>query len=209
MNIVIVFEGRCYVFPVFGDCCEKCGCYKSYHSIQSHYRYVDKSEKYKVDNSYQIRQIRENFYRERNLMYEEYNRKISQKRIKENELNNLNGQKTILNNKKNEYINEKKAIDGNIDKMNKELTLTMLEFKKIYQNIKDVSMNFNHIQIENQYIESLINISDEIGDKTEQIKKLKESKKYNEIIEDIQKISIEELNKLGVDYLFENKIIKM
>ncbi len=164
------FLGRCYVFPVFGDCCEKCGCYKSYHSIQSHYRYVDKSEKYKVDNSYQIRQIRENFYRERNLMYEEYNRKISQKRIKENELNNLNGQKKILNNKKNEYINEKKAIDGNIDKMNKELTLTMLEFKKIYQNIKDVSMNFNHIQIENQYIESLINISDEIGDKTEQIK---------------------------------------
>ena len=182
---------------------------KIYHSIQSHYRYVDKSEKYKVDNSYQIRRIRENFYRERNIMYEEYNRKISQKRIKENELNNLNGQKTILNNKKNEYINEKKAIDGNIDKMNKELTLTMLELKKIYQKIKDVSMNFNHIQIENQYIESLINISDEIGDKTEQIKKLKESKKYNEIIEDIQKISVEELNKLGVDYLIETKIIKM
>ena len=93
--------------------------------------------------------------------------------------------------------------------MNKELTLTMLELKKIYQKIKDVSMNFNHIQIENQYIESLINISDEIGDKTEQIKKLKESKKYNEIIEDIQKISVEELNKLGVDYLIETKIIKM
>ena len=53
------------------------------------------------------------------------------------------------------------------------------------------------------------NISDEIGDKTEQIKKLKESKKYNEIIEDIQKISVEELNKLGVDYLIETKIIKM
>ena len=197
------FLNRCYIFPVFGSYCEKCGCYKSSHYLYDHHRYVDKEEKYKINNDNQIQQVRDNFNRERDRIYEEYNRKKNEKEEKENELNNLNHKKSILINQKNEYINKKEKIKGNINIINKDLALLMLELKRIYQKIKDIAMNANHTEIENKYIESLIDRLEDIGDKTDQIKILKEFKKYNEIFEEIQKISEEELIRFGADYILD------
>ena len=173
------FLDRCYIFPFFGNCCERCGCYKSSHSLHSHYRYVDKENKYKINNDYKIMQVRDDFNKERDRIYREYYTKINEKQRKENELNNLNKEKNALYNQKIDYINEKEIINENIKKLNKEITFSFLELKRIDQKIKDIAMNFNHNEIENHYIDSLIDEIEKIGEKTEQAKKLKKLKKYN------------------------------
>ena len=94
--------------------------------------------------------------------------------------------------------------------MNKELTLVILELKKEYEKIKNIGMNTFHIEIENEYIDSLISRLDLIGEKNEEIIKLKDYKKYNNIFQETEKISTDILIQFGIDYYMEifNKLIK-
>ena len=62
-------------------------------------------------------------------------------------------------------------------------------------------MNQFHIEIENEYIESLVERLEQIGIKDNtQIKKLKEFKRYNEIYQGLKDISTDDLILNGSEY---------
>jgi hypothetical protein len=73
--------------------------------------------------------------------------------------------------------------------------------------INKIKQVLNKILIENEYIESLISKMMEINEKNDQIKKLKENKKYNQIFQELNKLSLEELIKN--DDIFWNEFKKV
>ena len=119
----------------------------------------------------------------------------------ERELNSLNSQKNQLNNKKNNYINDKQRVNENIEKIYKDITITVLNLINISKRIQNMAMNKFHIEIENEYIESLIERVEQIDIKDKsQIMKLKEFKRYNEIYQGLKDISSDDLILNGSEY---------
>ena len=127
----------------------------------------------------------------------------------QNELNDLYNQKNELNNKKNNYINDKEKINQKIETINKDITLTILELLNISYKINNFAMNQFHLEIENEYIDTLISRIEEIGYKDDkQIKQLKEFRKYNKIYQELKDTSEEDLILLGPEsFLKKLKII--
>ena len=201
------FVNRCTVFSMFGGC-ESCGHEKDNHVLHSSSKYVDETERNKVNNYSKIQKVRDNYWEERDRIYEKYNRKMNEKERKENELTKLNNEKSQLNSQQNSYSNEKTKINDKIQKLNMELTLVILELKKIARKIKDIGMNTFHSEIENEYIDSLISRLEMIGEKTNEIVKLKENKKYIDIFMAIENIVEDDLIQFGVDYYFESDPLK-
>ena len=85
----------------------------------------------------------------------------------------------------------------------------MLELLNISNKIKNIAMNQFHADIENEYIDTLIDRIEEIGNKDDkQIKQLKEFKKYSDIYQELKNISEEELTLNGPEYFLKKlKII--
>ncbi len=183
------FVNRCCIFSIFGNSCEECGHSKNYHVLHSGYKYVDEIQEYKINNDSKISKVRNNFWEERERIYNEYYRKKNQKEKEENELFNLNREKNKLNNQKDNYIDEKDTLNKQIQKMNNELILIISEIKKVSEKVKNIGMNTFHVEIENEYIDSLISKLELIGGRNEEIKKLSHFKKYNDIFQEIEKIS--------------------
>ena len=113
-------------------------------------------------------------------------------------------QKNVLDNQKYNYINEKDEINKNIEAINKDIILIMLELLNISNKIKNIAMNQFHADIENEYIDTLIDRIEEIGNKDDkQIKQLKEFKKYSDIYQELKNISEEELTLNGPEYFLK------
>ena len=66
------FVDRYCVFPIFGDDCERCGNSKYSHGLHSNYKYVDEIQKNKEDNYSKISEVRNNYWKERDRIYNEY-----------------------------------------------------------------------------------------------------------------------------------------
>ena len=106
-----------------------------------------------------------------------------------------------MNNKKNNYINDKQRVNENIEKIYKDITITVLNLINISKRIQNMAMNQCHIEIENEYIESLIERVEQIDIKDKsQIMKLKEFKRYNEIYQGLKDISSDDLILNGSEY---------
>ena len=190
------FLNRCTMFPVFGNDCEVCGHDKSCHTLHSSYKYVTKINRIKVDNKYKIEKIKKDFWTQKHKIEDEYNRNYKEKNIQENDLDNLYNKKSELNDKINNITNDKNKINENItNKMNNLKKIIIIDLMNISQKINNIAMNQYHLDIENEYIDSLIDKMMEINEKSEQIKKLKENKKYNQIFQELNKLSLEELIK--------------
>ena len=86
--------------------------------------------------------------------------------------------------------------------------LIILDLLKIYNRIKNIAMNPNHEEIENEYIKESIQRLEDIGSDKIQIKKLKEFQKYNKIFNEIKGLSEEELIINGTEF-FIDKIKKL
>ena len=184
------------MFPVFGNDCEVCGHDKSCHTLHSSYKYVTKIDRIKVDNKYKIETIKKEFWTQKHKIEDEYNRNYKEKNIQENDLDNLYNKKSELNDKINNISNDKNKINENITNMMNNLKkIIIIDLMNISQKINNIAMNQYHLDIENEYIDSLINKMMEINEKSEQIKKLKENKKYNQIFQELNKLSLEELIK--------------
>ena len=177
------FVNRCEIFPIFGDNCEKCGHSKSSHTLHTHSHYIDKSERRKIPN-YEKKNAENDYYNRRKS---EINRNISNKQYERNNLSRerdkLYNEKKSLESNKNYNVNEKSRINNIIKNKNKELSSDILQLIKISQKNKEKAMNKNHMEIENEYIDMLLN---EVGnDKIEQIQKLKEIKELNKIYKEV------------------------
>ena len=91
--------------------------------------------------------------------------------------------------------------------MNNLRKIIIIDLMNTSQKINNIAMNQYHFDIENEYIESLISKMMEINEKNDQIKKLKENKKYNQIFQELNKVSLEELIKY--DEIFWEKLKKI
>ena len=132
----------------------------------------------------------------------------NEKKILEKELNNFKNEKNQLENQKCYYINNKESIKENIKQKDKNIILIILDLLKIYNRIKNIAMNPNHEDIENEYVEESIQRLEDIGSDKIQIKKLKEFQKYNKIFNEIKGLSEEELIINGTEF-FIDKIKKL
>ena len=192
---------RCEVFSFFDQMCDRCGHHKDRHNVRSSYRYVDTYKRVKINNYLKIREERKYYQKRKDNAYNEYYRKRNKKEQCERELNSLNSQKNQLNNEKNNYINDKQRVNENIEKIYKDITITVLNLINISKRIQNMAMNKCHIEIENEYIESLIERVEQIDIKDKsQIMKLKEFKRYNEIYQGLKDISSDDLILNGSEY---------
>ena len=191
------FLGRCTIFPVFGNYCERCGDHKDYHTLHSSYKYVDKVNRTKRNNYYKIQEERDYYQKRYNEINDEYNSQINTKNKKENELNVFNEEKKGIENIKNNYINNKNNLNQNINSILNSMKVDLLEMVKISQKIKNIAMNQFHVDIENTYMDSLIDKLQLIGKfDNPEIKYLKECLKYNKIFQEINNMNEEEIIKL-------------
>ena len=197
------FLNRCYVFSIFGEC-QNCGHSKSRHTLQSSYKYVDETERKKIDNYSKIQEARDYYWKRRDKIYDEYYKKTDEKRKKENELNKYTNEKNQLNEQKNYYINDKQRINDNIEKINKDIIMVIIKLKRIFEKINNIAMNVNHLEIEIKYIESLKEKMEYV-EKSDEIKKLNEYLKYYEIFKLLKDIKEEEL----IDFRIENYADKL
>ena len=77
------------------------------------------------------------------------------------------------------------------------MKVDLLEMVKINQKIKNIAMNQFHVDIENTYMDSLIDKLQLIGKfDNPEIKYLKECLKYNKIFQEINNMNEEEIIKL-------------
>ena len=193
------FLDRCTIFPIFGNDCERCGHSKYWHTLHSGSKYVNETERNKKYNYSKIQEVRDNYWKRREEIYNDYYKKSDEKRKKENELEEYKNEKNKLYETKNYYINDKKKINDKIEKIKKEILLIILDLRKIIEKIKYVAMNANHIEIEIKYIESLIERAEIIGEKKEEIIKLKEYLRYYEIYKIFRDISEQKLKDFTID----------
>lgn len=202
------FLNRCTIFPVFGNDCEVCGHDKSCHTLHSSSKYVTKIERKKIDNNDKIVKIKNEYWQQKHKIEDEYNRMNKEKNIQENNLDILYEKKSELNDKINNITNDKNKINENItNKMNNLRKIIIIDLMNTSQKINNIAMNQYHFDIENEYIESLISKMMEINEKNDQIKKLKENKKYNQIFQELNKVSLEKLIKY--DEIFWEKLKKI
>ena len=200
---------RCTIFPIFGNDCEECGHSKGSHTLHSGSKWVDEVERNKVDNYSRIQEENDKYWKKYNEINDEYNDKMNQKHSKENELEQLNNQKSGIESEKNKYINDKNNLNSNIKSIVAEMKSNILDLMNISQTLKNIAMNKFHYEIENEYIQFLINNLQEVaGAKLSVIKELKESEKYNNIFLEICKMTDEELM-LSSEEDFLNKMNKI
>ena len=200
------FLNRCYIFS-FDGYCEKCGHSKSSHTLHSSYKYVTETESVKVNNYDKIRKERNKYWDKYHKIINEYNERMNEKNQRQNELNELYNQKSQLNSQKNSYINDLNIANENIKTKINNLKSIVINLMKISQKISNIAMNQYHYDIENEYIETLIAQMMETNDKNDQIENLKENKKYIQIFQELNKLSLKELIKN--DDFFWNELKKV
>ena len=198
------FVSRCTIFPVFGDGCDKCGHTKSWHKVQTKYHYVDKTKTRKKDNSKKISEEYDKYCKKRSEIYDLQRNKWSEKFDLEWDLKRLYEDRKNIN-QPYIYDNEKENVKKNIEATKKDIKLLIMKLKGFSQKIECIAMNQNHIDVENEYIDTLIKQIDDIGkDKNNEKPKLKVAKNINELYKKIINISEEDLIKNDIEFIFEN-----
>ena len=169
---------RCTIFPVFGNDCEKCGHKKSEHAVHVKYHYVDKEEKKKIPNDNKKKEENEKYNKKKNEINNELNRRKNENENIMREIDNLEREKKDLLNSKNYYVNEKNKINNNMKILYKDISDMISNLINISNLIENNAVNKFQIEIENNYIDYLIN---EINQKDNDIKKIERLKKNKEI----------------------------
>ena len=180
------FLKRCKVFPVFGDDCERCGHRKYYHSINSYYRYVDKSEQRKISNYDKKNDEDNRYYKKKNEINDRIDNKRNEKDRVNIQRNYLYDEKNSLESNKKHYVNEKDKIDNYMKNINKNISSSIEKLINIDKKLKKDAMNKYYFDIKNEYIDELIDELEKKGnDENGQIKNLKDMKEcikiYNEL----------------------------
>ena len=130
------FLNRCIVFPVFGDDCERCGHRKYYHSINSYYRYVDKSEQRKISNYDKKNDEDNRYYKKKNEINDRIDNKRNEKDRVNIQRNYLYDEKNSLESNKKHYVNEKDKIDNYMKNINKNISSSIEKLINIDKKLK-------------------------------------------------------------------------
>lgn len=173
------FVNRCEVFPIFGNDCESCGHDKSWHRLHQHEHYVYKNEKRKISNYEKIMEENDKYYKKVDEINNNKYEKINQKNRIEGEIRNLNREKNDLLSSKNYYINEKNKIYNNMKPLNKDISKNISILIDISNKISDEALNKYQFEIENDYIDYLINEIKKSNKNKNEIEKLNKKKETN------------------------------
>ena len=185
--------GRCVKFSFWTQKCEFCGCPKKNHR-QDYYKYIIKTTKNKKDTNNEQLIEKEKNKKERKKVLDIINEKSKERNNLEEQRNEFNRYKNILEREKQKNLDEKKEIEEKISNINKRIFFIITRLHSCYQKINDIAMNNNHIKTEDEYIDSLKDNMNEIGiDDKEQIEKLKQIKENNRIFRESIKLSENEL----------------
>ena len=168
------FTSRCKIFPIFQNKCERCGHSKNFHRQDYyHYIYVEETEE-------ELDEIKEKPLKRQNKNFQGH--------INEWQYNK---EKLLEEKRKNE--NEKRIIEKKMVENNRMIKIIILKIQELSQKMYDIEMNKYHIQNKNDFIDYQISLYEEIGCKGEEFKELKDYKKRNELLKNINHISPEEL----------------
>ena len=135
----------------------------------------------------------------KNNITKEYNIKKNIKETKEREKNDLIYEKNKFINKKYSLNRNKDILNNSINIIYNDILLLIIDLIHFENDIKNNCINKKHIEIENDYINTLI-FQNEIICANDQIYELKKIKRYNEIYLYLKDISEFELNKKGGKY---------
>ena len=189
--------GRCKVFPIFQDYCDECFHSKSSHDIRVKYYYVDKEIKKKIPNDEKKEEENERY----NNKKDEINLELDeQKKLKEKiyeEIESLNERRNYLENSKNCYVNEKDRINIEMKKLNKEMYEMISNLIDANNKVEATALNKFQFEIENDYIDNLI---DEIYQKDNNKIKIKNLIKLKQTIIAFQELSSNYFYLFGFKY---------
>ena len=202
--------GRCSIFEVAGcwgitkdiNDCEHCGHHKSEHAMgNNRFETVTKSEK--KNNEDIIRELESKSNQETQRIQETINKKKGEQKGLQQQKDELNNKKLIVEKEKKQNMENKENINKEIDKVTKEILIILIDLQKISKTLEDKALNHHHIKTQNDYIDSLNDQLDDIGDKDEKIKKkkLKRIKQINDAFIKSQSINVEDLKNMDANEL--------
>lgn len=195
--------GRCYVYPVFGNMCERCGHHKLHHR-QDNYYYGYESVTEKVDNTQAIGNAKNENLKKQMKIQEEINKKNLDRSNIEKQINDLKLNKEILIEKKKMNETEKDGIKEEILKITREILFTIFKLQKISQEINSMIMGPIGNKTQDDYIDSLqFELKNLPGNHDEQIAKLDKIKSNNKAFKEINQLKEDEIMHLN-----ENELIK-
>ena len=179
------FVKRCKVFPIFGNICEECGHSKSYHNLHINKHYVFKTLEEKIPN-YDKKSEEDNIY---NKKKSEINSKINNKKYEKEkigkEIDDLNKEKNSLEITKKYYINEKNRRNILMKQLNKDISNRISNLIDISNKIENKALNKYQFEIENEYIDFLIEEIRKNDKNSNTIEKLKKRKQINVVYQEL------------------------
>ena len=196
-----LFGFSCRIFT-FSGYCKECGHLESSHNIHSRYKYIDETERDKIDNSDKIQKERNNFTKKSDEIITEYYRKRNLKENTEREINSLINEKNQYLDKKYNFANDKDILNSNIKNIYNDISLIIIDIINLKDKIKNNCLNNKHFEIENEYINTLL-FQIETNGENNQINELKQIKRYNEIYLYLKDISEFELKRKGTKYFID------
>ena len=204
--------GRCSVFEIRGclgitkdiNDCENCGHQKSHHS-EGNFLFESKTEKRKVNNDEKIKELESQNTEKTQKIQKEIDQKKNEQKGLQEQKDELNKKKQIFENERKQNLKMKEDLKKEINNVTKEILLIMCTLQKISQTLNSKALNRNHIKNENDYIDSLKDQLDDIGDnKNEKIKKLERIKRINTAFIESKKLKIDELKSMEPDQLSQS-----
>ena len=177
--------GSCKVFPLFDDYCDECGHSKDSHDTHIKMRYIDKEEQRKINNDdkkyYEIERYNE---RKNEFNIELDNKKNEKEKIYE-EINDLNNEINNLEIDKSYYVKEKNKINDEMKILYKEISDMINILIDISNKIQKNALNKFQYEIENEYIDYLIDDITKKDNNKIKIEKLIKRKQINNLYREL------------------------
>ena len=201
----LILCNECVVFPGFSSKCNYCGHDKDDHTIRGYKKWVSETKRYKINNDYEIEREYDDYWERYYKISDEYDKKIQEKNNRQIKLNNICKKKLELEKKLESCRADKTRFNCEIKKAFIQIKNLCLDLLKISNSINALALNTFHFEIENKYIELLINQINEsnINMDEENIKFLNASRQYNHIFLEMIKITEQEINNLTDEQLVE------
>ena len=187
-------------FPFMIGSCNVCGCSRDRHDFNTNRKYIDEYKQVKINNYNEINNEIWKYNREKNNINDKIESKKYESNCIKNEIIDLNDEIDDLNNNIIDYCNQK----NQINKLSENVLDMIFKLKNIETKINDMAMNKHHLEIENEYIDSLVQYIEQIGiDEYNQIKTWKKNIQYYKIYQEIINIPSEDLDSLGIEYFID------
>ena len=196
----------CKIFPwgiIDKKICKECNYPQSEHSVDKYHWVVERLNK-KKDNDKLINEEREKNEKETNVLRE----KLKKKKDEKNNINigllEFNNMKSKLLDEKSKTLDERDQTEKKVFNIRSQISFTIIKLQNVTEKYNAIAMNSNHMKTEDEYIDFLKEKMENMGIKDEeQEESLKNIKRINSTLMEVNKINREELLNLSDSQLAE------